>query len=68
MALNNPSVIVGLGAGAAKWDHGRLPIWLPGSRALATMHPSALLRMTDPKQQSQAFDILAADLKAAREL
>jgi uracil-DNA glycosylase len=74
----DPAIIVCLGATAAKAvlgpqirvtrDHGQVRISLLGPRAIATMHPSALLRMTDPKQRAQAFDILVADLRVAREL
>jgi uracil-DNA glycosylase len=73
-----PAIIVCLGATAAKAllgadtgvtrDHGQVRLSLLGPRGLATMQPSALLRMTDPKQRAQAFDILVADLRVAREL
>jgi DNA polymerase len=37
--------------------------------AVATLHPSAVLRMTEPAAREKAFDRLVADLRlAAREV
>lgn len=70
----SPEVVVLLGATAAKAvlgpafrvtrERGRL-LDLPdggGRRALATVHPSSVLR-SDPEQRREAFDGLVADLR-----
>jgi DNA polymerase len=73
-----PGLIVCLGASAAKsllgakfalmQDHGKLVAspWAP--RVMATLHPSALLRATDPDRAASMRDMLLADLKHAKSL
>ncbi|HEY1724033.1 MAG TPA: UdgX family uracil-DNA binding protein [Steroidobacteraceae bacterium] len=71
-----PQVLVCLGAIAPKAVRGRgfrlmrqrgqvLDTEL-GVRALATLHPSAGLRMIEPRQRTRALAMLIADLKRAR--
>jgi DNA polymerase len=71
-----PGVLVCLGATAAQAVFGRgfrlmrqrgqlLDSEL-GVRAIATLHPSAVLRMIEPRQRSRASAMLIADLKLAR--
>ena len=73
-----PGLVVCLGASAAKsllgakfalmQDHGKLveSPWAP--RVMATLHPSALLRATDPERASSMRAMLLADLKHAQSL
>ncbi|HEX2153976.1 MAG TPA: UdgX family uracil-DNA binding protein [Acidimicrobiia bacterium] len=72
----DPAVVVCLGATAAQSllgkdirvtrDHG-VPLELDGRLAVATIHPSAVLRATDDDRQAR-FDQLVADLSVAVEL
>ncbi len=71
-----PGLIVCLGASAAKSllgakfalmrDHGKLVSspWAP--RIMATLHPSAILRATDPGRAKDMRSMLLADLRQAR--
>jgi len=73
-----PAVIVCLGATAAKAvfgaafrvsrERGQVRASPLGPSALATLHPSAILRITDPEEREQAFKLLVADLRIARKL
>lgn len=72
-----PEVLVCLGATAANAvlgpdfrlmrERGRMIESPLGPRAVATIHPSAVLRITDPAQRAQAFDMLVSDLRVARD-
>jgi len=71
-----PEVLVCLGATAAKAvlgpdfrlmrERGRIIESPLGPRAVATIHPSAVLRITDPAQRAQALAGLVSDLRVAR--
>jgi DNA polymerase len=75
--LVGPRVIVALGATAARVlvgpevklteERGVLldPLTAGGPRRLATIHPSAILRLRDPGERAAARDNLAADLATA---
>jgi DNA polymerase len=75
--LVEPRVIVCLGATAAQALLGRgfsvtreRGRFVPSPLApfvLATLHPSALLRIVDPTQRHEAFERFVADLRVARE-
>ena len=77
-AALQPDVLVCLGATAAKAvlgpdvrvtvEHGRPRSSLLGPTGIATMHPSAVLRMKDAADREQAFDRMVADLRVARSL
>ena len=74
--LLHPHVIVCLGATAAKAllgrnfrvsvERGKLIEGELAPYMLATLHPSAILRMTDDAERERAFDGLVADLKQIR--
>jgi DNA polymerase len=79
LALVRPVAIVCLGATAAAAILGphvrvsasalRLIATPLAAVAMATLHPSAVLRMADPVAREQAFDRLVADLRmSAREV
>lgn len=75
LAAVDPSVVVALGATAARAvlgrpakigaDRGVLLDELPGRRALITTHPSALLRMRGRGGYDEALAELVADLRTA---
>jgi uracil-DNA glycosylase len=77
-ARGHPRVVVAMGATAARGVFGRaMPVMasrgreMPldgGAVGLVTLHPSALLRMPDPRAKAAAYDGLVGDLKAARTL
>ena len=70
-------MIVCLGATAAQTMFGpqfRLTQhrgeWIPqdwAPKAIATIHPSAILRAPDPERRSQMYADFVADLKSARQ-
>jgi len=70
-----PAVMVCLGATAAKAvlgpqvrvmrERGRIQASPLGPIVVVTTHPSAVLRIADPAQRSQAFETLVADLRLA---
>jgi DNA polymerase len=72
--LVQPELIVCLGATAAKAilgdrfrvtrDRGRIVASEQGARVLATIHPSAVLRV-EPEQREEAYRSLVADLQVA---
>ena len=72
--LVQPQLIVCLGATAAKAilgakfrvtrDRGRILAGEQGTRVLATIHPSAVLRV-EPEQREEAYRSLVADLQVA---
>jgi DNA polymerase len=72
------SFVVALGATAAfalmgrtmtlSRERGRLLRWSNGRAGLATIHPSAVLRMPDEAGRRQAFEGLANDLREALRL
>ena len=74
----HPAVIVCLGAIAAKAvfgadfrvtrERGQMRVSPRGPSAMATIHPSAILRITDTEERAQAFNLLVADLRIARKL
>lgn len=78
LELVRPRVVVCLGATAARAVLGRdvrvgaergVAIALPGGGdAVVTAHPSSLLRLRGRGGYAEAFDALAADLRAAHEL
>jgi uracil-DNA glycosylase family protein len=73
-----PAVIVCLGATAARAvlgaefrvtrERGQVRETPFGARAVATLHPSAILRIGDPGERTEAFNLLVADLRIARKL
>lgn len=74
-ALVKPSVIVALGATAARSLVGRPvtiaasradPIPLPDATLLVTIHPSALLRIRDADERQMEYREFVADLKRAK--
>jgi uracil-DNA glycosylase len=46
-------------------ERGRLLRWLDGRPGLATIHPSAVLRMPDEASRSKALDGFVEDLRVA---
>ncbi len=72
LARVKPRVVVGLGAMAAQTlfgnafrlsrERGQWRELAPGSRGLATWHPSAVLRMPREERRHQAYRELVADL------
>lgn len=78
LALVQPKLVVALGATAAAElmqrtvvlarERGRALPFAGGIPALVTMHPSAILRMQDEAEKTQAFADLVADLKQAAKL
>jgi DNA polymerase len=77
-ALVRPRLIVALGATAARAVFGKpMPVMASrgrafdmedGARALITLHPSALLRMPDPRAKARAHADFVGDLREARRL
>ncbi len=75
LALVEPRVVVCLGATAAQAllgpsfrvtrQRGQFVEWPYAPLALATIHPSAILRVTEPDQREEAFAGLVADLRVA---
>jgi uracil-DNA glycosylase family protein len=75
IATVQPDIVVALGATAAQAllgrsfkvtvDRGRLLSLPDGRPALATIHPSALLRMPDREDRAEGLKQLAADLSVA---
>ena len=73
-----PELVVCLGATASKSlfgpsfglmrDRGKLLSSPYADRVIATLHPSALLRATDPARSAQMRSMLVSDLKLARTL
>lgn len=73
----DPELVVALGAFAAsalmgravvlKHERGRLIRWRDGRAGLATIHPSAVLRMRDENERSAAFLAFVQDLRVALE-
>jgi uracil-DNA glycosylase family protein len=73
-----PKLVVALGATAAfalmgrtlvlARERGRPLRWLDGRAGLATIHPSAILRMPDEAERREAFSALADDLREALRL
>lgn len=71
----DPELVVALGALAAgalmgramvlNRERGRLLRWRDGRAGLATIHPSAVLRMRDEKERSAAFLGFVGDLRIA---
>jgi uracil-DNA glycosylase len=74
----DPKFIIALGATAAgalmgravilARERGRLLRWLDGRPGLATIHPSAVLRMPDEASRSKALDGFVEDLRVAIKL
>lgn len=74
----DPKFVIALGATAASAlmghavtlarERGRLLHWSDGRPGLATLHPSAVLRMPDDSARSQALDGFVEDLRLALEL
>ena len=70
-----PKFVVALGATAAAAlmgrtlvlarERGRLLRWSDGRAGLATIHPSAILRMRDEAERREAFSGFAGDLREA---
>jgi uracil-DNA glycosylase family protein len=77
LQLVNPAVLVCLGATAAKAafganfrvmrQRGQILASPLAARTLATIHPSAVLRITTPGEREKAFASLVADLQIARQ-
>lgn len=75
LSLLKPSLVICLGATAAQsllgkqfrltQDRGRIFPHPWANRVLATIHPSALLRLRGSEERKQEFTHLVADLKAA---
>jgi uracil-DNA glycosylase len=75
MALVKPTFVVALGALAASAlmartvvrarERGRLLRWANGRPGLATIHPSAVLRMSDEMSRQNALLSLVRDFKQA---
>jgi uracil-DNA glycosylase family protein len=75
IATVQPDIVVALGATAAQallgrtfkvtLQRGRLLSLADGRHALATIHPSALLRMPDREAREEGFKQLVADLRVA---
>ena len=75
LALVEPRVVVCLGATAAQAllgpsfrvtrQRGQFVEWPYAPLALATVHPSAILRVAEPDQREEAFAGLVADLQVA---
>lgn len=78
LAMIEPELVVGLGAIAASAlmgravtlsrERGRLLRWPDGHAGLATIHPSAVLRMPDEASRAKAFEGLVGDLRVAAEM
>jgi len=75
IARVQPRVIVCLGATAASnliapdfqllAQRGQWQQWPDGTRLMATLHPSYLLRLKDPAEKGRAYALLVTDLAAA---
>ncbi len=73
-----PGLVVCLGASAAKSllgakfalmrDHGRLVSSPWAAQVMATLHPSAILRATDPERAAAMRTMLLADLRLAKSI
>jgi len=78
LELVKPKLVVALGAVAASAlsgrtvvlmrQRGRLLHWAGGCRGLATIHPSAVLRMPDEASRHSALAGLVSDFREARRL
>jgi DNA polymerase len=78
LALTAPNIVVALGATAAHAlmgrklalmrERGKELHWPDGRLGLATIHPSAVLRMRDETSRHAAFAGLVQDLREARRL
>ncbi|MDQ0395849.1 UdgX family uracil-DNA binding protein [Labrys monachus] len=78
LAVVEPALVVALGATAAKAlmgrtmvlsrEHGRPVSFADGRRGIATIHPSAVLRMRDDTSREAAFADLVDDLRQASAL
>ncbi|MEC4589946.1 MULTISPECIES: UdgX family uracil-DNA binding protein [Nitrospirillum] len=78
VALVQPTVIVALGATAARSLMGRTvalvreggkPLaWADGRPGIATYHPSAVLRAWDDAARARTYDALVAALRQARDM
>ncbi len=78
LAVVRPRVVVCLGATAAQAligrqvrvsvDHGQFLPWPYEPLALATIHPSAVLRVQEPADRDEQYAILVADLRRAVEV
>jgi len=78
LELVKPKLVVALGAVAASAllgrtvvlmrQRGRLLHWADGCRGLATIHPSAVLRMPDEASRHSALAGLVSDFRDARRL
>ncbi|RAH97025.1 uracil-DNA glycosylase [Acuticoccus sediminis] len=77
-ALVRPALTVALGATAARAlsggpvrigdVRGKLMNWADGARGFVTVHPSYLLRLTDPDAKQAKLEEFIADLSRVREL
>jgi DNA polymerase len=77
VARVRPKLVVCLGATAAQAlidpgfrvtrEHGQVRPSALGTPALATIHPSAVLRARGPEERARSFEQLVADLRVARE-
>jgi uracil-DNA glycosylase len=75
LALVKPRLVIALGALAARTlmgrtvvltrERGRLLRWADGRAGLATIHPSAVLRMPDETSMRNTFSSLVRDLQKA---
>ena len=73
LALTAPRLVIALGATAAQAlmghkltlmrERGRSLRWADGRLGLATIHPSAVLRMRDDASRAEAFAGLVKDLR-----
>jgi uracil-DNA glycosylase family protein len=78
LGVVKPKLVVALGATAAfalmgrtlvlARERGRLLRWSDGRAGLATIHPSAILRMPDEAERREAFFDFAGDLREALRL
>jgi uracil-DNA glycosylase family protein len=78
LATLKPSFVVALGATAAfalmgrtvvlSRERGRLLHWSDGRAGLATIHPSAILRIRESDERDEAFGAFANDLREATRL
>jgi uracil-DNA glycosylase len=76
LALVQPKLVVALGATAAREllgrtvvlsrEAGRLLPFADGRRVIATIHPSAVVRMRDEASRHAAFKRFIGDLKQVR--
>jgi uracil-DNA glycosylase family protein len=78
LGVVKPALVVALGATAAKTlmgrtmvlsrEHGQPVTFADGHRGIATIHPSAVLRMRDDASRDMAFAGLVSDLRLAARL